>query len=55
LQVDTSHPSGFEWMQLWVNKDNDDPFIYETIGADPWEFDVFGFISRRLMNPYPFD
>ncbi len=42
LQVDASHPSGFEWMQLWVNKDNDDPFIYETIGADPWEFDVSG-------------
>ncbi len=42
LSVDASHPSGFEWMRLWIKKDNAESEVYEVINGSPWEFDVYG-------------
>lgn len=42
VTVDASHPSGFDWMRLWVDSDNIDAYVYEVINEGPWEFYVSG-------------
>jgi hypothetical protein len=42
LTVDASHPSGFQWMMLWADKDNEGEQVLYTKDQSPWEFDVSG-------------
>jgi hypothetical protein len=42
LTVDASHPSGFQWMRLWAEKDNEGWEVLEIIQQSPWEFNLTG-------------
>lgn len=37
VTVDASHPSGFQWMRLWINDG-----VYEVKNQSPWVFNVSG-------------
>ena len=42
VTVDASHPSGFDWMRLWIGGENIESYVYTVINDSPWEFNVSG-------------
>jgi hypothetical protein len=40
--VNASHPSGFNWMRLWIDSENIEADVYEIKHNSPWEFNVSG-------------
>jgi hypothetical protein len=51
LTVDASHPSGFQWMRLWADKDNEGWAVLHLLNQGPWVFDVKG-LSAGIYSFY---